>query len=228
MDIYTIRRENLRACAESVGGQTALAEKLEKSTAQVSHLIGKNPARNIGRAIAREVEQVFGLPFGWMDHPHDQTLRDAQGTYGPKRRTERLFNGITVMGDTRSGPNAQWESAGFPTEVGEEYLETESLDANAYALRVKGNEMSPRLREGDGLLLEPNRLPAPGDEVVVRMIDGRFLTRELVTIGDDAVTLRGIAANERLVIPRDEISYMHYIAGVFRPGSLKKRSIAKA
>lgn len=70
MDIYEIRRNNARALARVVGGQTAFIEKTGKSQSQVSQWLGQNPAKNIGPQSARLIEQSFGRDRGWLDVPH--------------------------------------------------------------------------------------------------------------------------------------------------------------
>lgn len=67
MDIYKIRWMNFRSLAGHKGGITEAAEKLGKSQGQVSHFGGKEPSKNIGEQIAREIEEAFELPPYWLD-----------------------------------------------------------------------------------------------------------------------------------------------------------------
>lgn len=69
MNVKDIRRENLRLIAQDVGGIAEIARRLNKSTSQISHLIGPNPIKNIGDRIAAEVENIFNKPSGWLDQP---------------------------------------------------------------------------------------------------------------------------------------------------------------
>jgi hypothetical protein len=70
MDISQIRLANLRTLATKAGGRPELAIKLEMAYAQLTHLIGKTPTRNIGNVVARRAETVFELPVGWLDQIH--------------------------------------------------------------------------------------------------------------------------------------------------------------
>lgn len=70
MDVNEIRRMNLRRLANAIGGVSAVANRLDKSQGQISSLIGARATKNIGARIARQVEQVFGKPHGWLDHIH--------------------------------------------------------------------------------------------------------------------------------------------------------------
>lgn len=67
MNVKSTRRENLRLLAQAVGGITSLANRLNKSQGQISHLIGLNPTKNIGDKLAAEIEQAFNKPPGWLD-----------------------------------------------------------------------------------------------------------------------------------------------------------------
>ncbi|GKS96927.1 hypothetical protein [Acidovorax sp. SUPP2825] len=73
-----IRHENLLRIIESVGSLQVVADKLEKSHAQISQL--KTQAKHstsgkprvIGDDIARLIEEKFNLEVGWMDNIHVQ------------------------------------------------------------------------------------------------------------------------------------------------------------
>lgn len=88
--IKDIRRENMRALAESIGGITAMAKRLEKSQSQISHLIGPHPIKNIGDKIAAEIEKIFGKPRGWMDKQHG-LLSEVTATYMLDSSQEQRF-----------------------------------------------------------------------------------------------------------------------------------------
>lgn len=45
------------------------AERVELSDRYLSHV--KHQRKNIGPAIARQIEKRLKLPHGWMDNPHD-------------------------------------------------------------------------------------------------------------------------------------------------------------
>eukprot|EP00456_Euglypha_rotunda_P034241 TRINITY_DN26403_c0_g1_i9.p1 TRINITY_DN26403_c0_g1~~TRINITY_DN26403_c0_g1_i9.p1 ORF type:complete len:254 (+),score=37.00 TRINITY_DN26403_c0_g1_i9:446-1207(+) len=73
--IEEIYRARLRMLADEVGTQRALAERIQKSPAQVSQWLNASPdsktgkPRSMDRATAREIERIFPKPDGWMDQP---------------------------------------------------------------------------------------------------------------------------------------------------------------
>ncbi len=77
MNVKDIRRENMRALARSIGGVSAIAQRLGKSQGQISHLIGTTPIKNIGDRIASEVEKEFKKPPGWLDKAHPEINETA-------------------------------------------------------------------------------------------------------------------------------------------------------
>lgn len=68
MDVYNIRRDNLRRVTNEWGGPTSLAKKLGHSNGSyLAQLIGPNPTRMISEKTAREIEARLTLPTGWLD-----------------------------------------------------------------------------------------------------------------------------------------------------------------
>ncbi len=70
MSIKALRRVNLRKIANQLGGISILARQLNKTPAQISHLIGINASKNIGDKLAHNIEQALNLPKNWLDVEH--------------------------------------------------------------------------------------------------------------------------------------------------------------
>lgn len=82
----------------------------------------------------------------------------------------------TPMGGRRI-PLIDYVRAGHMAEVAdpyvvgdaEEWLQTDlTLSSNAFALKVKGDSMTPEFREGDVVIIDPSVEPLPGDFVVAK------------------------------------------------------------
>ncbi|WP_294261548.1 hypothetical protein [uncultured Comamonas sp.] len=71
-----IRHENLLKVIEEAGSLQVVADRLDKSHAQISQLktqakhSGTGKPRVIGDDMARLIEEKFQLEIGWMDNPH--------------------------------------------------------------------------------------------------------------------------------------------------------------
>ena len=79
MDSKTIRHQNLLRLFGRYRTQKDFAEALDVSAQRIGHLI--NATKAIGDATARQLEQLHGLPPGWMDVPHG--AEDAATPYAP-------------------------------------------------------------------------------------------------------------------------------------------------
>jgi hypothetical protein len=70
--VFDTRRERFRAVIEARGGPKIIAKKLGySSTSYISQTTGKNPTRVINEKPARAIEQLLGLPAGYLDHEDD-------------------------------------------------------------------------------------------------------------------------------------------------------------
>ncbi|MDM9639328.1 hypothetical protein [Acinetobacter nosocomialis] len=72
MDSKSIRYLNTRILVEEVGGVSNFAEKINKGQSQTSQFAGTTPIKGIGNKVAREIEEAFGKPHGWLDVLHEE------------------------------------------------------------------------------------------------------------------------------------------------------------
>lgn len=72
MDSKTIRYNNTRILVEQVGGVSNFANKINKGQSQTSQFAGTAPIKGIGNKVAREIEEAFGKPHGWLDVSHEE------------------------------------------------------------------------------------------------------------------------------------------------------------
>lgn len=88
----------------------------------------------------------------------------------------KMKNGlINVKGEAIMGIDGGFEMD--ESFVG--YLKFYSSDKNAFALRVKGDSMFPRINSGEFIVLEPEMIPHPGDEVLVKTKKGDNMIKRL-------------------------------------------------
>lgn len=85
-----IRRGNLRFLEDQLRGRENLCRTLDKDPKFISQLIGKNPTRNIGDTLAREIESLLDLDKGWMDNIHEDLPQEAM-------RVARLWASLGVQ-----------------------------------------------------------------------------------------------------------------------------------
>lgn len=107
--IDDIRRENLQALAEEVGGVAALARTLERSESQVSQWIRGAAHSVTGRRrgmkseTARWIEVIVRKPEGWLDHDraqHGHRAEQSRADYAVERRhTRRLVLDVAELAE---------------------------------------------------------------------------------------------------------------------------------
>lgn len=97
-------------------------------------------------------------------------------------------------------------------------LKVSSPDPNAYALRVLGDSLSPRIRHGEYVLVEPGHPPVEMEEVVVILTDGRRMVRIYVGLQDGFYRLDPINQNGLpMHIDVDLVAAVHYVGGILKP-----------
>lgn len=131
---------------------------------------------------------------------------------------------IPIVGTTQAGPDAHWEELGYPPGWGEEYVDMPSYDPNSYALRVKGASMGSRIREGDAIVVSPNSEPQPGEEVVVKTLDGQVMVKELAFFRRGEIGLDSVGEGfGRILLKESEVAFIHSVVGIVLPSLIKHR-----
>jgi phage repressor protein C with HTH and peptisase S24 domain len=107
---------------------------------------------------------------------------------------------------------ACFDDKGYPTGTGwDELAFPDVFDANAHALEVDGDSLSPVYRAGDRLIVSPHSEVRRGDRVVVKTADGTVMAKQLARQTATRVELlsvnarhpvRELAPNEVVWTPR--------------------------
>jgi phage repressor protein C with HTH and peptisase S24 domain len=124
---------------------------------------------------------------------------------------------IPVVGMASLGDNGFWAELEYIQGHGDGYLDFPSNDPNAYSLKCKGDSMLPRIRDGEFVVVEPNHVVEPGDEVLVRATDGRVMIKTfLYSRGGRTHLISVNEAHAPIVIEKDQIERMHYVAAIVK------------
>lgn len=175
----------------------------------------KNPRQSSLRAIAR----YFRVSVEALT---ETDLRASELSSKPVPISQP-FRQVPVVGHVKGGADGFLEELQYPEGYGDGHVEYPARDANAYALRVKGDSMRPRIRSGEFVIVEPNHQPHPGDDVVVICTDGRRLLKEFLYERDGELTLGSVNADHGPVtLSRQDISSLHYVAAIVPSGAFYK------
>lgn len=122
---------------------------------------------------------------------------------------------VPVVGTAQLGKDGFWSETEHPEGFGDGYMQWPSKDQNAYAVRVVGDSMHPRIKFGEFVIVEPNHPFAPDDEVLVVTKDGRSMVKTFLFQRDGAVALQSINdGHGRLTLLESEIEKIHYVAAI--------------
>lgn len=218
MQIQEIRREALRQAIERDfdGNVSRFAAAAGKKQSQIADMLDGRKA--FGEKVAQSIEDALGWPRGFLDRgggADDGEFRsDAPAPWGR----------VPVVGTAQLGDGGFWTELGHPVGVGNGYLDVPSDDRNAYAVRVVGDSMHPRIRSGEFVLCEPNHPYGPGDEVLVVTTDGRSMVKEFLYERDGTFALHSVNdGHGRVTLRSDEVVKIHFVAAIvksarWRPG----------
>lgn len=210
--------------------QEALANKVGISQTMISKLL-RGESKSSKHLV--KVAQALGVTAEWLEfgttYPMASShspeldplmLAEADSDYGMIERKRE----IPVVGTTQGGPDRHWEDLGFPPGWGTEYAVIECDDPHAYILRVEGDSMSPRINEGDYVLVEPSTLAQPGDIIVTRLQSGEVMLKYFRADYGEEVALESHNHGFTLrTVPKADIVFIHSISGILFRRKIKKR-----
>lgn len=214
MDIYAIRKQNLLTLLDGKK-QRACADKWDTSPSTLSQITSNNAVRNLGDELARKIERAEGLPLGWMDTLQVNHLVSESNVEGSPARVKDGI--VPVVGMAQLGTNGYFEALDFPVGHGDGYVRIYSDDPNAYALKVVGDSMEPRIRSGEYVLIEPNRGYLAGDEVLVKTSCGQSMIKVFMFCRDGQVRLLSVNdAHIPLTIAETAIELIHPVGAILK------------
>jgi transcriptional regulator with XRE-family HTH domain len=186
--------------------QDELGRRIGVSKAAISSI-------EIGRTKSLRGTTLTGLARELGTTPEELTgkraLHRVKGS-GPSGPTIR----IAVLGTAAVDSSGTWDVL-KPDLKG--FLDFESEDDAAYSVRVVSDSLHPRVKSGEFIVCEPGHEVAPGDEVVVKMRNGRSLVREYVFERDGQIAFNGINNGAgRMTVFAAEVESIHYIAAIVK------------
>jgi len=76
MDVRQIRRGNMLALINGEKTKAAFARKVGTDPAYISQILSTKTRAEVGNDLARAIEGAYGLPYGWMDHEHQEAKQE--------------------------------------------------------------------------------------------------------------------------------------------------------
>lgn len=149
-------------------------------------------------------------------HGTDEGRLETEVQYVGKYDRERRR--MPVVGIAQLGENGYYELLDYPKGHGDGYIMHTSADPDAYVLQVRGDSMTPAIRNGWYVVVEPNGAIAPGEYVVVQLQDGRKMVKELLVqhrLGDlDVMSVNG---SVRISLRSSDVESVQSVGAVIPP-----------
>lgn len=149
---------------------------------------------------------------GARDNGRPRSEVEYVGKYDRERRR------MPVVGIAQLGENGYYELLDYPKGHGDGYIMHTSSDPDAYVLQVRGDSMTPAIRNGWYVVVEPNGTLAAGEYVAIQLQDGRKMVKELLVqhrLGDlDVMSVNG---NVRISLRASDIESVQSVGAVIPP-----------
>jgi Predicted transcriptional regulator len=177
-----------------------------------------------------DIAKTLGVTVEWLAYGEDssrnpdsgttlvdvgETTTQSSNTDMEERKLRKGF--IPVVGTAQLGDDGFFDADGYPVGHGAGYLQIHSDDPDAYGLRVKGDSMSPRIKHGEYVVIEPNQPLVDYEEVLVMTIDGRKMIKVFSGKKDGFYRLESINEDHGPIhIAVDAVEAIHYVAGILK------------
>jgi phage repressor protein C with HTH and peptisase S24 domain len=125
---------------------------------------------------------------------------------------------VPVVGTAQLGDDGHYVELEYPVGQGDGSVLALTGDPHAYAVRCRGDSMMPRLQHGEFAVIEPSREVTPGDEVLVKSLDGRVMIKRLRYQRDGRLHLDSVndGAHPPVILELDKVAAMHYVAAIVK------------
>lgn len=170
--------------------------------------------RPITEKTMRQIEALPGLG-GWF----------STGSQTLALHSSAFRSLVPVIGTTETGPRRTFEEGiGYALRHGDRYVEVVTNDLQAYALRVAGDAMSPRLMEGEWVVIEPNIQAVAGDDVLIKTRDGSVMMQQIICCHAETMIFGSVSvAFKRLTRHKSDIEYMHVVGARLPVRAVRQR-----
>lgn len=206
--IFEAKKKELGYSQESFGhalgiGQSAVASflngvnPLNVSNASAFAKALKVTVQDFSPSLAKEIAEI-AQALGNNEFEYAGTLRDGF---------------VPVVGEAVLGVDGSVDMIEFRAG----WLRIYSADKDAYGLKVKGDSMWPRIQSGEYVVIEPNTLVHPGDEVFVRTTDGHNMIKIMNKTRDGSYQFSSVNSEHRpITLAAGEVERMHFVSAIVK------------
>lgn len=214
----------IREAMEASGKSAAeLARATNKTAGSVSQWLD-GTIKSIKADTAAALESATGFRSTWLatgkgpklvseTAPPSPFSADTVEYAGESRRGRR----VPVVGTAKMGQDGFYDEISSVPGVGDGHIEIATEDPNAYCLRVRGQSMFPAIRDGWYVLVKPNGTPHEGEYVLLKLLDGRKMVKELLFRRSDSIEVMSVNGGIRLTFQMSELEGIQAVGAVVAP-----------
>lgn len=193
--------------------QAALAVRVGIDQTSVSDL---ERGKSQGTAYNASIASECGVNPLWLETGKGEML-SGEGNVSAPVGVGIKEGLVPVVGKAQLGTDGFFEAMDYPVGHGDGYVQIFSEDPNAYALKVVGDSMQPRIRSGEYVLIEPNKPFISGDEVLVKTHCGRVMIKQLMYRRDGEVRLISVNdAHPPITLLETDIEKIHFMGAIIK------------
>lgn len=188
--------------------QQTLAESLGSTRGAVGHYLSGR--RNPNLKQIHHITEILMVSPAWLLYGQGaMEIQDSRAEYSPNQTGEYV---VPVTGTTGSGPgNVIGGQSGLVLRLNK-----------CYALSISGTDYSPRMYEGELILIDPDLDPVPGDEVIIKS-DNIVELYTVINIRGQKITVNSLHKQpERKVFNISDIQYIHCIVAIVRDNIIQR------
>lgn len=160
-------------------------------------------------AAATECAIKLGLERGFADAPIYAGL--------PAKKQRK----IPIVGTAKMGEDGFYEEISTIAGAGDGHIDFYSDDMYAYGLKVRGNSMSPAIRDGWYVIVEPQGTPSEGEYVLVKLKSGAKMVKEFLYRRPDTIELMSVNGGVRMTIDLLDLEDLQAVSAVVPPSKWK-------
>lgn len=129
---------------------------------------------------------------------------------------------LPVVGQVQAGPDGLLHIDDYPVGYGDGTVQYWATCDNAYALRVRGESMSPRYLPGEFVAVDPCSEVQPSQEVIVLKTDGTRMIKRLLWMREGQACFESINKDyKNITLYMDEITALHRVLGRVPPEAFR-------
>lgn len=188
-----------------------LAERTEIEESRLLELLNSDNVEN-EKLFLSTLEQLFLVTADRL--LYDDLSQNPKGVNFLKMRSVPV-NRVPIRGYAQLGAEGHWVDLEYPVGEGDGYIWWPSRDEDVYALKCQGDSMTPRIKHGEYVIIEPNHEIKNGDEVLVVTDEDQVMVKIYAYEQGGRLTLYSVNENhEPINLYQENIRKMHYMAGI--------------